>query len=89
MIDKIIDNSGILGSILAGIIAFFGGRKMKEIEERKANSDALEGIQRVYEKFVIQTENKFDLMEKEMMDVKNLLKKYIDQCSSCENNKMK
>lgn len=89
MIDKLIDNSGVLGSILAGIIAFFGGRKMKEIDERKANSDALEGIQRVYEKFVIQTENKFDLMDKEMMDVKNLLKKYIDQCGSCANNKMK
>ena len=88
MLERIIDNSGIIGGIITTIIAFFGGRKMKNIDEKKANSDALEGIQRVYEKLVEQTERKFDLMEKEMTDVKKVLNEYISQCSTCSNNKI-
>jgi len=89
MIDKLLDSSGVIATILTGIIAFFGGKKMRSIDEKKANSDATEGIGRVYEKFAEQTERKFDQMNSELGEVKILLKKYIDQCSKCENNKIK
>lgn len=89
MIDKLIDNLGVFGTILTGIIAFFGGKKMRQIEERKANGDALESIQRVYDKFAEQTEKKFDKMDSELGKVKELLQTYVDQCSKCSNNKIK
>ena len=89
MIDKLLDSSGVIATILTGIIAFFGGKKMRSIDEKKANSDATEGIGRVYEKFAEQTERKFDQMDSELKEVKMLLKQYIDQCRQCENNKIK
>ena len=70
------------------IATYFAGKKMSKIEEKKANSDALEGIQNVYDKFVEQTNKKFDEMYLEIKDLKTQLNLYIGQCSKCENNKI-
>jgi predicted nuclease with TOPRIM domain len=65
-----IDNWQIIGGVFTTIVAFFGGQKMKTIEEKKANSDAVSSMQSVYDNFVKDVESKYSEMRLEMADVK-------------------
>jgi hypothetical protein len=84
----ITENIEIVIGAIGSIVTYFAGKKMHKIEEKKANSDALQGIQAVYEKFVEQTDKKFMEMQKEIEDLKGELMKYFEQCSTCSNNKI-
>lgn len=66
----IIDNWQIIVGIFTSVAAFFGGQKMKTIEEKKANSDAVSSMQVVYDNFVKDVESKYNEMRFEMADVK-------------------
>lgn len=52
-------------------MAFFSGQKMKSIEEKKANSDAVLGMQLVYDNFVKDIENRYADMRDQMQEVRN------------------
>ena len=67
----LMENWQILIGIFASIITFFGGRKMKNIEEKKANSDAVLSMQTVYDNFVKDIEARYREMRDEMSHVKN------------------
>lgn len=88
MVSFIQENHQFFIGLAGSIVAFFGGKKLKAIEEKKANSDALQGIQTVYEKFVEQTDKKFEEMQSEISKLRGELKQYINQCSTCSNNKI-
>lgn len=58
---------GIIGSA----VAFLSGRKLKTIEEKKANSDAVLSMQTVYDNFVKDIEARYREMKDEMQHVKS------------------
>jgi predicted nuclease with TOPRIM domain len=64
------ENWQILAGIGGSIIAFFGGQKMKSIEEKKANSDAVLSMQTVYENFVKDIESRYADMRDQMQEVR-------------------
>jgi len=66
----LIDNWQIIVGFFTTAAAFFGGQKMKTIEEKKANSDAVSSMQVVYDNFVKDVESKYNEMRLEMADVK-------------------
>ena len=65
-----IENWQILIGIFGSVAAFFGGQKMKSIQEKKANSDAVLSMQTVYENFVKDIEARYREIKEEMSDVK-------------------
>ena len=65
-----IENWQILIGIFGSVAAFFGGQKMKSIQEKKANSDAVLSMQTVYENFVKDIEERYREIKEEMSDVK-------------------
>lgn len=65
-----IENWQILIGIFGSVAAFFGGQKMKSIQEKKANSDAVLSMQTVYENFVKDIEARYREIKDEMSDVK-------------------
>lgn len=86
-----------LGEIIAGVFGIAGtfwayvtGRKRTDAETEQIKSGALQGIQAVYDKFVIDTSNKMDEFVKEIthltVEVKDLrnivhnLEKDLDDC---------
>jgi hypothetical protein len=64
------ENWQILAGIVGSIIAFFGGQKMKSIEEKKANSDAVLSMQTVYDNFVKDIESRYADMRDQMQEVR-------------------
>lgn len=67
----LMENWQILLGIIGSIITFFGGKKMKSIEEKKANSDAVLSMQTVYDNFVKDIEGRYREMREEMQQVKD------------------
>lgn len=67
----LMDNWQLLAGIFGSIVAFFGGQKMKSIEEKKANSDAVLSMQTVYDNFVKDIESRYRDMREEMQQVKD------------------
>ena len=65
-----IENWQILIGVFGSIAAFFGGQKMKSIEEKKANSDAVLSMQTVYDNFVKDIEARYREIKEEMSDVR-------------------
>lgn len=65
-----IENWQILIGLFGSVAAFFGGQKMKSIQEKKANSDAVLSMQTVYENFVKDIEARYREIKDEMSDVK-------------------
>lgn len=65
-----IENWQILIGVFGSVAAFFGGQKMKSIQEKKANSDAVLSMQTVYENFVKDIEARYREIKEEMSDVK-------------------
>jgi hypothetical protein len=70
MVKTLMENWQILAGIGGSIIAFFGGQKMKSIEEKKANSDAVLSMQTVYENFVKDIESRYADMRDQMQEVR-------------------
>ena len=48
MMNFIRDNWEILSGVAASVLAYFGGKKSKEIQEKRDTSDAVQGIQNLY-----------------------------------------
>ena len=67
----LMENWQILAGMFASVVAFFGGQKMKSIEEKKANSDAVLSMQTVYDNFVKDIESRYREMRDEMQHVKD------------------
>ena len=88
MIEILKENWGLITGATASTVAFFGGKRMKEISEKQANSDALTSISDLYDKLVLQMNQRFQEQESEIKKLKITLKEYIDQCSKCSNNKL-
>ncbi len=65
-----IENWQILIGVFGSVAAFFGGQKMKSIQEKKANSDAVLSMQTVYENFVKDIEARYREIKEEMSHVK-------------------
>ena len=82
MIKFLKENWEVIGGFVGTIIAYFGGKRMGKMDEVGA-------MQKIYLQFTLDTNDKFEEMRKEMTDLKLTLKEYIDQCSKCENNKIK
>jgi cell shape-determining protein MreC len=70
----LMENWQILVGIGSSIIAFFGGQKMKTIEEKKASSDAVLSMQTVYENFVKDIEDRYREMREENNEMRNEMK---------------
>jgi len=88
MVEILKENWGLLTGAITSVAAYFGGKKMKEISEKKANSDALSSISDLYDKLVLQMNERFQEQEDEIKKLKITLKEYTDQCSKCSNNKL-
>jgi predicted nuclease with TOPRIM domain len=65
-----IENWQILIGVFGSIAAFFGGQKMKSIQEKKANSDAVLSMQTVYDNFVKDIEARYREIKEDMSEVK-------------------
>lgn len=82
MINFLKENWETIGGFFSIIIAYLGGKRMGKMNE-------VEVMQNIYLQFTLDTNGKFEEMRKEMTELKSTLKEYIDQCSKCENNKIK
>lgn len=67
----LIENWQIIMGIIGSAVAFLSGRKLKTIEEKKANSDAVLSMQTVYDNFVKDIEARYREMREEMQHVKS------------------
>lgn len=67
----LIENWQIIMGIIGSAVAFLSGRKLKTIEEKKANSDAVLSMQTVYDNFVKDIEARYREMKDEMQHVKS------------------
>jgi predicted nucleic acid-binding Zn-ribbon protein len=65
------ENWQLLAGIGGSIVAFFGGQKMKTIQEKKANSDAVLSMQTVYDNFVKDIESRYADMRDQMQEVRS------------------
>lgn len=67
----ILENWQVLIGLIGSAVAFITGRKMKTIEEKKANSDAVLSMQTVYDNFVKDIEIRYREIKDEMQHVKD------------------
>lgn len=59
---------------IGGVGAYFGGRKMKRIEEKKAGSDAVVSMQEAYNEFVIDQKERYNELKEELSYVRGELR---------------
>jgi len=59
---------------VGGVFAYFGGRKMKTLDEKKAGSDALNSMQNAYNEFVIDQKERYQEIKEELNYVREELK---------------
>lgn len=59
---------------LGGVGAYFGGLKMKSINEKKAGSDAVISMQAAYNEFVIDQKERYTELKEELNYVRSELK---------------
>lgn len=71
MIKNLINHWEAMTGALGIIIAYFSGKRMKRIEEKKASSDAVSSMQLVYDNFVKDIEQRYVDMKKEMQSLKD------------------
>jgi predicted nuclease with TOPRIM domain len=67
---------------IGGIGAFFGGRKLKQIDEKKAGSDALNSMQLAYNEFVIDQKERYKELKEELIYVRGELKSVKEESKS-------
>ena len=65
------ENWQILAGFVGSIVTFFTGFKLQKINEKKEGATALESIQKVYDTFSNQTNQKFEELYKEITSLKN------------------
>ena len=66
----IVENWVTLSSTIGMIILWFSKRKYDKVEFKKESSIALDGIESAYNKFVLNTNAKFEEFEREITDLK-------------------
>ena len=66
----IVDNWVSLSSTIGMIVLWFSKRKYDKVEFKKESSIALDGIESAYNKFVLNTNAKFEEFEREITDLK-------------------
>ncbi|AFM54733.1 hypothetical protein P12024L_13 [Nonlabens phage P12024L] len=88
MIKFLQENWEVLVGLIGSVTAYFGGKKIQQHNEKKLETDALKSMQDVYDRFIQQTDRNFTEMQEEIKTLKELLNKYISQCSKCENNRL-
>ena len=73
----IVDNWVSLSSTIGMIVLWFSKRKYDKIELKKETSTALEGIQNAYDRYVTNTNNKVDELQKEINNLKQREKDWL------------
>ena len=73
----IVDNWVSRSSTIGLIVLWFSKRKYDKIELKKETSTALEGIQNAYDRYVTNTNNKVDELQKEINDLKQREKEWL------------
>ena len=66
----VVDNWVSLSSTIGMVILWFSKRKYDKVEFKKESSIALDGIESAYNKFVLNTNAKFEEFEREITDLK-------------------
>lgn len=72
--DKLLEYWEIISGAVVSVIAFLGGRKMKNIDEKKAGGDALITMQSAYDDFVKDQKERYEELKKELNYVREELK---------------
>ena len=79
MVDLIKQNWELLLGSFGTIGAYFGGRKLKKAEEKKATSDALTSMQSTYDTFVVDLKERYTELKEEQKYIKEELSFYKTQ----------
>ena len=79
IIELLKENWEILTGLIASIVAYFGGKKIKKAEENKANSDALTSMQSTYDTFVQDLKQRYDELKEEQRHFRSELIFYKEQ----------
>jgi septal ring factor EnvC (AmiA/AmiB activator) len=66
----ITDNWQAITGLLGSVIAFFGGRKLKQTEHKNKEANALQSMQETYDKWTADTNKQIDVLMSELTDVK-------------------
>ena len=74
MIEILQNNWDNLILAIGGVGAFFGGLKMKSINEKKAGSDAVVSMQTAYNEFVLDQKERYTELKEELNYVRSELK---------------
>ena len=73
----IVENWVTLSSTIGMVILWFSKRKYDKVEFKKESSIALDGIESAYNKFVLNTNAKFEEFEREITDLKEREKDWL------------
>ena len=73
----IVDNWVSLSSTIGMVILWFSKRKYDKVEFKKESSIALDGIESAYNKFVLNTNAKFEELQKEITNLKQREKNWL------------
>jgi regulator of replication initiation timing len=71
MIKNLINHWEAMTGVVGIVVAYFSGRRIKRIEEKKASSDAVSSMQLVYDNFVKDIEQRYVDMKQEMQSLKD------------------
>lgn len=82
MIEIIKANWDNIVLVFGGVGAYFGGRKMKKIDERKAGSDAVVSMQTAYNEFVLDQKERYNELKDELNYVRGELKHVKEESKS-------
>lgn len=82
MIDFLQGNWDNLVLAIGGVGAYFGGRKLKRIEEKKAGSDAVVSMQTAYNEFVLDQKERYNELKEELSYVRGELKEVKQESKS-------
>jgi len=66
----ITENWQAITGIVGSVIAFLGGRKLKQSEQKSKESNALQSMQKTYDKWTDDTNKQIDILRSELQDVK-------------------
>lgn len=66
-----IEHWELFTGVVSSVFAFFGGRKMKKADEKKATSEALETMQKTYDTFVEDFKNRYEEIKTELVELKS------------------
>ncbi|MFN3753303.1 hypothetical protein [Flavobacterium sp.] len=76
----------LLGS--GGLILFLLSRKQRNANAEVTEASALQGMQKSYQQYVKDNNEVIAELRKEIKEIRGQLKRYINQCKDCSNNKM-